>query len=96
MLLPLGFSLGSPTEQKIRGSHVSIKHKDAFKICKAIMNEQNEKVVVPDFREPDNIRLGLSSLYNSFEDVWNAVAIIKEVVESESYKNYESTDDIVT
>lgn len=96
LLLPLGFSLGSPVDSTKRGSHVSIKHKDAFKICKAIIDEQNEKVVVPDFRQPDNIRLGLSSLYNSFEDVWNAVAVIREVVESESYKNYESTDDIVT
>lgn len=96
LLLPLGFILGSPLDSNKRGSHVSIKHKEAFKICKAIMDEQNEKIVISDFREPDNIRLGVSSLYNSFEDVWDAVQIIKEIVENKTFENYESGNDIVT
>lgn len=96
LLLPQGFTLGSPTDSIKRGSHVSIKHKDAFKICKAIMDEQNEKVVIPDFRKPDNIRIGVNSLYNSFKDVWSAVQLIKKVAESGSYKNYRSTGDTVT
>ncbi|MDZ7764739.1 MAG: kynureninase [Melioribacteraceae bacterium] len=43
LLLPLGFNIGSPVDSNIRGSHVSIRHKDGYKICKAIMDERNEK-----------------------------------------------------
>ncbi len=96
LLFPLDFTLGSPTDSSKRGSHVSIKHKEAYKIYKAIMDEQNEKIVIPDFREPDIIRLGVSSLYNSFEDVWEAVQIINEIVENRTFENYESGNDIVT
>jgi len=44
--------------------------------------------VLPDFREPDNIRLGLSPLYTSFADVWVAVDRIRQVVEEERYHRY--------
>jgi kynureninase len=96
LLFPLDFTLGSPTDSSKRGSHVSIKHKEAYKICKAMMDERNKKIVIPDFRKPDNIRLGVSSLYNSFEDVWEAVQIINEIVENRTFENYEFGNDIVT
>lgn len=96
LLFPLDFTLGSPTDSSKRGSHVSIKHKEAYKICKAMMDERSEKIVIPDFRKPDNIRLGVSSLYNSFEDVWEAVQIINEIVENRTFENYEFGNDIVT
>ncbi len=96
LLLPLGFTLGSPIDADKRGSHFSIRHKEGYKICKAIMDEQNEKIVIPDFREPDNIRLGASSLYNSFEDVWEAVHIIRDIVVNKKFNKYEKTKEKVT
>jgi kynureninase len=44
--------------------------------------------VLPDFREPDNIRLGLAPLYTSFSEVWEAVERIRQVVEQGRYKLY--------
>lgn len=35
--------------------------------------------LIPDFREPDNIRLGLSPLYTSFQDVWKCVDRIRQM-----------------
>ena len=44
--------------------------------------------VLPDFREPDNIRLGLVPLYTSFAEVWEAVDRIRRVVVDERYLGY--------
>ena len=47
--------------------------------------------VLPDFREPDNIRLGLAPLYTSFAEVWEAVDRIRRMMEEELYLHYPAT-----
>lgn len=76
-LAPLGFTLGSPRQAARRGSHVSLRHPDGYRITQALIEQMN---VLPDFREPDNLRLGLAPLYTSFEEVWEAVDRIRRVV----------------
>ena len=85
LLAPLGFTLGSPRDPSLRGSHVSIRHPEGYRINQALIEEMQ---VLPDFREPDNIRLGLAPLYTSFEDVWQAVQRICQVVEEGRYARY--------
>jgi len=85
VLAPLGFTLGSPRDPARRGSHVSVRHPEGYRINRALIEEM---AVLPDFREPDNIRLGLSPLYTSFTDVWTAVDRIRQVVEEERYRHY--------
>jgi kynureninase len=85
LLAPLGFSLGSPRESARRGSHVSVRHPEGYRINRALIEEMQ---VLPDFREPDNIRLGLAPLYTSFADVWEAIDRIRRVVEEERYRRY--------
>ena len=96
ILLPLEFKIGSPLNENFRGSHISIKHPEAFKIVKAMTDEKNKIVVIPDFREPDNIRLGLSPLYTSFEEVWLAVNRIEEIVLTKEYQKYQEIKSVVT
>ncbi len=85
VLAPLGFVLGSPRDPARRGSHLSIRHPEAYLINRALIEEMN---VLPDFREPDNIRLGLAPLYTSFTEVWEAVDRIRRLVEEERYRRY--------
>ena len=85
VLAPLGFALGSPRDPAQRGSHVSIQHLEGYRINRALIEEMG---VLPDFREPDNIRLGLVPLYTSFAEVWEAVDRIRRVVEEERYLRY--------
>jgi kynureninase len=85
VLAPLGFGLGSPRDPAQRGSHVSIQHPEGYRINRALIEEMQ---VLPDFREPDNIRLGLSPLYTSFAEVWEAVDRIRRVVEEKRYLRY--------
>ena len=36
--------------------------------------------VIPDFREPDNIRLGIAPLYTRYEELWQAVERTRRVL----------------
>ena len=85
LLAPFGFSLGSPRDSAQRGSHVSIRHADGYRINRALIEEMN---VIPDFREPDNLRLGFAPLYLSFTDVWEGFDRIRRVMEEKRYEKY--------
>jgi len=92
-LAPLGFSLGSPRNPDRRGSHVSIRHSEGYHINRSLIEEMN---VIPDFREPDNIRFGLVPLYTSFMEIWEAIRRVRAVVEEKRYQKYPSNRQIVT
>ena len=74
-LQPLGFRLASPRDSRRRGGHVSIARADARELCATLTTAG----VLPDFRTPDAIRLGLSPLPLSFTEVWDAMALIRDL-----------------
>jgi kynureninase len=78
-LAPLGFELGTPRDPQFRGGHVSVRHADGWRICRALIERAD---VVPDFRAPDSIRLGLPPLYTRFVDAWDIVDRLALLVES--------------
>ncbi len=92
-LEPLGFRLNSPLEIDNRGPHISLGHDCAHQIDLALIQEKN---VLPDFRAPDNIRLGIPPLYTSFEDVYKAVRAFEQVVREERFVKYKLGSSIVT
>jgi kynureninase len=77
-LAPLGFGIGTPRDPRRRGGHVALRHADAWRICRALVEHAG---VRPDFRGPDTIRFGLSPLYTRYADVWDAVDRLAGVVE---------------
>ena len=85
LLAPLGFLLGSPHDSAQRGSHISIRHEEGYRINRAMIEEMN---VIPDFRSPDNIRLGFAPLYISFTNIWEGFDRIRRVVEEKRYEKY--------
>lgn len=87
-LAPLGFTLNSPLEANLRGSHLSLGHPDGWRIDQALINELK---VLPDFRKPDNLRLGITPLYTSFMDIYTGVERLRTVVVERLYEKY-STD----
>ena len=93
VLAPLGFALGTPRDAARRGSHVSIRHPEGYRINRALIEEMQ---VLPDFREPDNIRLGLAPLYTSFSEVWEGVDRVRRVVVEERYRHYRQERLLVT
>jgi kynureninase len=92
-LEPLGFSLNSPLDPDQRGAHVSIGHPDALPIDQALIHDAG---VLPDFRPPDNIRLGLSPLYTSFVEIHDAVERLERVVAERRFQAYKDDAPAVT
>ncbi len=95
-LLPLGFDLGSPENPDLRGSHISLRHPEAYRINRALIDpvlngdsRAGQVVrVIPDFRAPDNIRLGVAPLYNTFTEIHQALERIRVIVAEQIYKQY--------
>jgi kynureninase len=79
-LAPLGFELGTPRDPARRGAHVSLRHPDAWRICRALIERAD---VVPDFRRPDSIRYGLPPIYTRYVDAWDAVDRLRRLIEDE-------------
>jgi kynureninase len=90
-LLPLGFSIGTPLEPELRGSHVSLRHPEGYRINRAMIEpEEGGLCVIPDFRTPDNIRLGIAPLYNTFEEIHIALSRMRNIMVGVEYKRFAS------
>jgi kynureninase len=88
-LRPLGFSLGSPRQAGQRGSHVSLRHPEGYRITRALIESPPPAVkVIPDFRAPDNIRLGVAPLYTTFVEIHRALERMRTIVQDEIYARY--------
>jgi kynureninase len=88
-LTPLGFTLGTPRQAEIRGSHVSLRHPESYRISRALIESPPPAVqVIPDFREPDNIRLGIAPLYTTFTEIHRALNRMRTIVEEKIYEQY--------
>ncbi|HEY1478817.1 MAG TPA: kynureninase [Gaiellales bacterium] len=79
-LAPLGFELGTPRAPERRGAHVSLRHPEAWRICRALIERAD---VVPDFRGPDSVRLGFSPLYTRHADVLEGLERLRDLVARE-------------
>jgi kynureninase len=77
--------LKSPREHAVRGSHVSLSHPEAWGIDQALIEELG---VIPDFRAPDNLRLGVAPIYTSFEEIYRAVEAMAEIIDNRLYEKY--------
>ena len=56
----------------------------------------NDMKVLPDFRKPDNIRIGIAPIYNSFVDVYETVARLAHIVEEGIQERYPTAIPVVT
>ncbi|MGD8605622.1 MAG: hypothetical protein PVF49_13725, partial [Anaerolineales bacterium] len=96
-LAPLGFTLGSPRQADRRGSHVSLRHPESYRICRALIDSPPPAIqVIPDFRSPDNIRLGIAPMYTSYTEIHRALDRMRTIVEEELYTHYSNERQSVT
>jgi len=83
-LAKYGFSNGTPVDHARRGGHIALEHDEAYRICLAL----KEKNAIPDFREPNVIRLAPVALYVSFEDIHKLVDILEEIGRDKLYEKF--------
>ena len=76
-LAPLGFELASPRDPARRGSHIALRHPQAWQITRALIERAG---VIPDFRGPDTVRLGVAPLYTRHVDVYDALERLRDLV----------------
>lgn len=77
-------SVGNPRDDEKRGGHVCLEHNNAYQISLALKDRE----VIPDFREPDVIRLAPIALYTSYEEVYKMVEILEDILKNKIYEKY--------
>jgi kynureninase len=77
----LGVEVVSPREAASRGSQVSLRHKEGYRVMRALI----DRGVIGDFRTPDLMRFGFAPLYTRYVDVFDAVRRLREVLSSRSW-----------
>ncbi|GAA0660668.1 kynureninase [Sphingomonas insulae] len=78
-----GLSCVSPADPAARGSHISFRAPYAYALTQALI----ARGVIGDFRDPDILRLGLTPLYLSHEDVWQAGEHLRAIVATEEWRD---------
>ncbi|AUZ34192.1 kynureninase [Arthrobacter sp. PGP41] len=77
-LAPLGAELASPRNPAERGSHITIDHPD---FAKATVQALWDRDVIPDFRAPRGIRVGLSPLSTSFQEILQGMEAMRDCLQ---------------
>ena len=95
LLVTRGFSYESPDHKEI-GSHISISHNESWRICKSLINPKKGKKFILDYRPDRFLRIAITPLYSSFEELFLLVHRLIYIVDSNEYNLHNNSKDIVT
>ena len=85
-----GYNLITPTKDSDRGSHITISHKESWRISKCLNIPKNkDRKILVDFRPNEFIRISLTPLYTSFEDIYNLTNRLSNIVEEKEYIDHD-------
>jgi len=76
LLAPLGVVLASPLDPDRRGGHVTLNHPLMREATAALW----QRDVIPDYRDPQGLRIGLSPLSTSYAEVSAGLESVREVL----------------
>ena len=76
LLAPLGVEVASPRDPELRGGHVTLLHP----AMKLVTEQLWQRDVIPDYRDPDGLRVGLSPLSTSFAEVEAGMTAVRQVL----------------
>jgi kynureninase len=82
----------TPAAPERRGSHVTLRHPDAWRLTQALIAEK----VIPDYRTPDRLRLGPAPLSTSFTDVWDGLDRLRRIVADAAHERFSAEPSRVT
>jgi kynureninase len=83
-LVPLGCAVASPRDPARRGSHVCLRHPEAWRIGQALMHEG----VIGDYRTPDRLRLGPTPITTRYADIWDAMDATRRILAGKDYEDF--------
>ncbi len=76
LLVPLGVTVASPRDPERRGGHVTLNHPLMREATAALW----QRDVIPDYRDPHGLRIGLSPLSTSYAEVAAGLETVREVL----------------
>ena len=76
LLAPAGVVVSSPRDPAWRGGHVTLNHPQ-MREATAVLWERD---VIPDYRDPHGLRIGLSPLSTSFDEVERGIEMVRDVL----------------
>jgi kynureninase len=75
-LAPYGVTRASPRDPTRRGGHVTLHHPRMQEVVRALW----ERDVLPDYRDPGGLRIGLSPLSTSFDELERGIEQVRTVL----------------
>jgi kynureninase len=91
-LAPLGCTIASPRDPARRGSHVCVRHEEAWRIGQALIRAG----VIGDYRAPDRLRLGPTPITTRYTDVWDAMDAARRIITDRDYEGFPAEPATVT
>ena len=93
-----GFKLLTPINTEERGSHISISHDEAWRITKCLISPSKKytKKIIVDYRPENIIRIALTPLYISYDDIYLLCKRLIEIVNEKEYANKDFSNKGVT
>jgi kynureninase len=79
-------ALATPADPERRGSHVALRHPEAWRMAQAMIADK----VIPDYRTPDRLRLGPAPISTSFTDVRDGLDRLRTIVDERAYERFSS------
>lgn len=76
-----GFSRVTTFPEESRGSQISLGHPDGYAIMQALI----DRGVIGDFRAPNILRFGMTPLYVSYSEIYQAVEILADIMATGSW-----------
>lgn len=77
----LGLEVLSPEVDAKRGGHVSLRIAEGYPVVQALA----ARGVLADFRAPDTVRFGFSPLFLRYEQVWDAMDALADILATRSW-----------
>ena len=77
-LAPYDVTVRSPRDPARRGGHVTLHHPRMQEVVRALW----ERDVIPDYRDPGGLRIGLSPLSTSFDELERGMDAVRQVMAS--------------
>lgn len=78
-----GVEVATPRDDHRRGSQVALAMPDAYAVTQALI----ARGVIGDYREPNLLRLGFAAPYLTYTQAWDAMAALRDVLDSGEYRD---------
>lgn len=82
---PYNFYIGTPRDPEKRGGHIALKRDTEIRKINEALKSRG---IISDFRPPNIIRVAPAPLYNTFQEVWEVVYALKEIIDEREYMKF--------